>query len=279
MKRIITKVVSTVVLSTLIVGTGHCRSLLEIGFKGGLGVTTISNERTGLVLSVRDMVDDGTDYRDNFAKKSRSGFVFGGFLALNLSDHMAIQAELAFSKKQAKVSGSAHLEWTIDDFVVDLDYALSEQIELSYVEIPLLVKLKLATDEHITPSVFGGPVFAFVRSGTDDIDIALRVGGDGITTVGGETDISNLKDSDFGWVFGGEVRYNVGFGEILADFRYSIGTGDLFEDVDPDDIPDIEDDTMPDEYPMASYETGKAADIKPRAFSVMLGLSFPIGRR
>jgi len=30
---------------------------------------------------------------------------------------------------------------------------------------------------------------------------------------------------------------------------------------------------------MASYETGKAADIKPRAFSVMLGLSFPIGRR
>ncbi len=281
MKQVTGTLIVGVVALTLSAGVAYPQVSLEAGVKTGLSMTSISNERTGLVQSVRALSDEISDHRDDFAAKGESGLVFGGFLVLNIGEVFALQPELLFSKKRAKVTGTAQQTLDFGDIRVDADWTLSEEIELSYIEIPLLAKLKIPGGNHVKPSLFAGPVFALVRSGYDDIDLSLRLSGEGpesITSVRGETKISNMKDSDFGWVIGGELRFDVSFGKLVVDIRYCTGTGDLFEDVNPDDIPYLDDDTVPKEYPMANFETGKASDFKPRALSLMVGLSFPIGR-
>src|SRR5512135_3751890 len=74
----------------------------------------------------------GSDVVDlNETLKSKVGFVGGVFVAFNLSSMFTIQAEVNYTMKGVSAT------------FTDLDVEVSEKLYSNYIEIPLLLKLKI----------------------------------------------------------------------------------------------------------------------------------------
>ena len=132
---------------------------------------------------------------------TRIGIAAGGFVALPLGSRLTIQPEGLFSQKGEKA---------------DLDGVVAK-LELDYIEVPVLVKYAITQGASRSFHVFGGPSMAFkVRSRA-----TASFGG---TTV--ETGEENIKDTDFGVVFGAGMD----FGKWSVDGRYTMGLADINND-------------------------------------------------
>ncbi|UCD17580.1 MAG: hypothetical protein JSV44_01375, partial [Candidatus Zixiibacteriota bacterium] len=91
----------------------------------------------------------------------------------------------------------------------------------------------------------------------------------------GSPDINNIKGTDFGLVFGGDLGFNMGQTTFFVDLRYTLGLTQTMKDVDPDGIPLLPTDgDLPDEYPMANDESGRAPDLKNSVISFFMGILF-----
>ncbi len=248
---------------------------IELGIKGGLGMASLSDENVGFVSLIRS-ADFPVDYRDTYEAKSLSGFQIGGFATFNLSSSFALQPEFIYCKKGGKVQGDGILS----DMGTTSTYAVDEQIELTYLEIPILVKFKIPTQGKLQPTIFAGPALALNLSAKSDFELTIiRDDGGPIDseTLGGKADISNNKSTDIGLVFGGDLKLKAGSANFVLDVRYTLGTSKLFEDVHPDEIPEFDfDGPWPSDFPNAHWETGVAPDMKSRVFSIMLGVSVPM---
>ena len=136
---------------------------------------------------------------------TRIGIAAGGFVALPLGSRLTIQPEGLFSQKGEKA---------------DLDGVVAK-LELDYIEVPVLVKYAITQGASRSFHVFGGPSMAFkVRSRA-----TASFGG---TTV--ETGEENIKDTDFGVVFGAGMD----FGKWSVDGRYTMGLADINNDESDD---------------------------------------------
>lgn len=132
---------------------------------------------------------------------TRIGIAVGGFVALPLGSRLTIQPEGLFSQKGEKA---------------DLDGVVAK-LELDYIEVPVLVKYAITQGASRSFHAFGGPSMAFkVRSRA-----TASFGG---TTV--ETGDENIKDTDFGVVFGAGMD----FGKWSVDGRYTMGLADINND-------------------------------------------------
>lgn len=130
--------------------------------------------------------------------KSKLGLCAGGFIRFNISKTFAIQPEVLYTMKGAK------FEQTI------LGETMTFKMNLSYLEIPVLVKLMIPTSSGIKPSLFAGPTLAIKLSGKTKLEYA------GETE---ELDIEKMKDTDFGLIIGAGVD----FGRLTVDLRYVLG--------------------------------------------------------
>ena len=136
---------------------------------------------------------------------TRIGIAAGGFVALPLGSRLTIQPEGLFSQKGEKA---------------DLDGVVAK-LELDYIEVPVLLKYAITQGASRSFHVFGGPSMAFkVRSRA-----TASFGG---TTV--ETGEENIKDTDFGVVFGAGMD----FGKWSVDGRYTMGLADINNDESDD---------------------------------------------
>ncbi len=140
---------------------------IEVGAKGGVNMTTVSN------------VSEVTDTSDAEAGR-RFGPMVGGYVNIGLgTSRLSIQPEALVTWKGA----------TLDPDDVD------ELLRLTYLEVPLLVKLTAPSggDEKAL-YVIGGPNFAFNINATQaDTD--------------GDFDISDrVKSTDFGFTVGGGLQ-------------------------------------------------------------------------
>ena len=104
---------------------------VSAGVKGGLSIVTLSG--------------------DLFEFDSRNRVHAGGVVSVDLTQTFSIQIEGLFSQK-----GS--------DFVDPMEFGVT-RLELEYVEIPILAKVKIATGS-VSPYVFAGPAIAFETSCT-----------------------------------------------------------------------------------------------------------------
>jgi hypothetical protein len=135
----------------------------------------------------------------------RIGLAAGGFVSLPLGSRLSIQPEGLFSQKGSKA---------------DLD-GVDAEMQLDYLEVPILVKYALSSNASGAFYVFGGPSMAFkLRSK------ATASFGD-VTVDTGEDD--RIKDSDFGVVVGAGKN----FGRMSIDGRYTFGLSNINGD-DPD---------------------------------------------
>lgn len=155
--------------------------------------------------------------------KSKMGLVGGGFITFNLSPAFAIQAEALYSMKGAKGE-------------VPGDFKISATI--SYLEIPILVKIMIPTQGSLKPSLFVGPALALKMSAK------YKYEEEGYSESG---DIEEAKSSDLGLVFGAGL--DIGR-NIRTDIRYTLGFTKIAE------------------------SEGVTYDVKNGAFSLMIGYCF-----
>jgi hypothetical protein len=100
---------------------------IAIGPKGGFNINRLSGK-------------DATHTED------RTGVVVGGFVNVSFLKLLSIQPELFFSQR----GGGANISNTS-----------TSNLKLSYVELPILFKLRLPLGKTFFPHVFAGPDFAY----------------------------------------------------------------------------------------------------------------------
>jgi hypothetical protein len=134
--------------------------------------------------------------------KNKVGFVGGIFLAFNFGKVITVQTEVLYTMK-----GAAY------DYV-DIDETVAVKLYGDYLEIPLLLKLKIPTP-GIQPFVFAGPYVGF----------KLR---EKATVMGEDMPIDEalFKGNDYGAIFGGGLQLGRSF---HIDARYSMGLQKVLE--------------------------------------------------
>lgn len=139
--------------------------------------------------------------------ESKLGICIGGFITVNISEMFAIQPEVLYSMKGSKAEGTLFGE------------TFKLQFNLSYLEIPVLVKLRIPTQGNVKPSLFVGPSLAIKLSGKMKFEYAGE---------SEEEDIEELKDTDFGLIIGAGFD----FGKLTVDLRYNLGLTKIPEEDD-----------------------------------------------
>lgn len=137
----------------------------------------------------------GIDAQDPMATlKNKVGFMGGLFLTFNLGSVVSIQWEALYTMKGATY--------------VALDDTYTDKLYADYIEVPLLLKLRLPTP-IVQPFVFAGPTVGF------KLKEKLETNGTQVPLTG-----SLLKNNDYGAIFGAGLNLGRNF---TVDVRYSLG--------------------------------------------------------
>lgn len=166
---------------TILFITGICISEVqaqivpEFGIRGGVNFASFSDSKQEV------------DSR-------RTGLLVGVYLKVPIPViPVSIQSEVLYSQKGAEINGV--------------------EVRLSYIEIPLLVKVDLAREILISPHLYAGPYLGFNLNHEEEPAGDQEFQDDGV-------------NNDFGLIFGAGIdisRINVGV-------RYSLGLEEVFED-------------------------------------------------
>jgi hypothetical protein len=221
MKKIIQK---TLVLSAVIVLVG-CQifaSQWEWGLKAG-----IVRSKAGLPQDI-----------PNITIGPLNELSLGSYLSyFFIKDQLGIQPEIHYSVKG------------FDVLEEDRGQEISSQYKISYFEIPVLISYKFPLRGRIRPGLVFGPYLGFAQKVRE------------VQTAFGNTETreldDNLKKTDVGLVFGGNVRYRLGSMNILLSVRYSLGLVNISKDIQE-----------------VSYDFQDSDTIKNRAFTISLGVAF-----
>jgi hypothetical protein len=105
---------------------------------------------------------------------------------------------------------------------VALDDSYTDKLYGDYIEIPLLLKIKIPLPV-IQPFVFAGPSVGFKLSEKAELD-------------GVPVDVALLKNNDYGAIFGAGVNLGRSF---MLDVRYSLGLQKVIDTIEGQVQPDI----------------------------------------
>jgi len=151
----------------------------------------------------------GADVQDPMETiNSRIGFTGGIFLAFNLGKVVTIQWEALYTMKGATF--------------VALDDSYTDKLYGDYIEIPLLLKIKIPLPV-IQPFVFAGPSVGFKLSEKAELD-------------GVPVDVALLKNNDYGAIFGAGLNLGRNF---MLDVRYSLGLQKVISTIEGEVQPDV----------------------------------------
>jgi hypothetical protein len=132
-------------------------------------------------------------------KSSRTGFLVGISATRSFGKYFAFGPELTWVQKGVKAQDNSH--------------TVNEDIKVSYLELPLLLRVNLATGS-LRPYLLGGPSFA-IKTGCK-----LRLYGAGTDTTRNCQDVNaDVESSDFGAMVGA----GIGFGRFGVSVRYDMG--------------------------------------------------------
>lgn len=181
MNRIIIITVFLFMLSFSVQAQNNSTGITGYGFKIGGGFADIST-------NINEFKDIGNSARP----------IAGLFLIYNFSPQLAIQPELHYSGKGA----------------VETDLLWGESgFDLSYIEVPVLLKYYIPSSGSIKPSLYMGPAMGILLSAQlkhffdDDYDIK-----------------DGMKSTDFCFVFGFDMEiFKLSGAMVALDLRYTHG--------------------------------------------------------
>lgn len=198
---------AVLVLGMLILFSVSAAAVNVTGF--GIKAGFNSSKLTGDDYTLTDPV--GTSMYKTW--KYGGGYTAGGFVTFGLNDRFSFQPELLFTVKNNSV-----------------DYTNSE-VNLTYFEIPMLVKFNFQPEGNIQPQLYVGPYYALKNKAKIVVDSASQayiLGEDVSGQI--EVDIKNVKRSDFGIVFGTAFDFISTMGTVSFEARYSIGLVSILND-------------------------------------------------
>lgn len=128
---------------------------------------------------------------------SKIGFTAGLFAEFALSNIISIQPEVLYVQKGGEDN--------------DEDFGDSA-MTLSYVDVPLLLKLNVPLEGSVKPYAIGGPYVGYLIDATDDFE-------------GESEDIKDFfEDLNYGVMFGAGVN----IGSFHIDIRYDMGLANIY---------------------------------------------------
>jgi hypothetical protein len=177
---------------------------IDVGFKGGASFAHFHGEDI------------------SYDVDTRNGLTVGGFLTVNVNNYLAIQPEILFVQKGTNATVSA--------FEFNWSYGICYhegywEDRLSYLETPVLVKLKIPTGAMVEPGLYVGPSFAIKLMAEEKWESTfLDSNGVLLEHGSGTEDISKrINDIDFGLAFGGDLMIDVESAKIVIEARYTLG--------------------------------------------------------
>jgi hypothetical protein len=151
------------------------------GVKGGVVSSTLD-------LTIPDFI---------VTAESRIGLTAGGFIGWRLAGPIHLDIEGLVTTKGAK--------YDLEEF--------QNELELTYLEVPVLARVGVLRAGGVTGFVSGGPSFAF------KLKEVQKEGGDEIPIN------DEVKSTDIGVAFGGGVS----FGPWIVDVRYTLGLTNIVD--------------------------------------------------
>ncbi len=171
-------------------GEAIVQKKMQYGLKGGIDASTLRGDFYAPTLS-------GVSF------DHRVGFAFGGFVAWQFNDIVAIQPEFLWVRKSSAAEASLP-ELGFSQFIVPT---------LDYIEIPLLVRFTPATEGSIDPIIYAGP------------SLGINVKAQLLSVTNDEEEIEDIRHEiqglDFGIVVGGGIMF--GSGQLrYSTVRYTL---------------------------------------------------------
>ena len=239
------KLVSVIGLMLLMAAaTVSAQSPVKFGIKAGANMASM----TGDGWDTFEAMEDGLAVE----KKSRMGLAGGLFVNLSLGTGVvSLQPEFLYVIKGAKA------DMTMDGETVTM------KLKNTYIEVPVLIKYNFTSAGSASPFMFVGPVATF-NAGCQVEYADVPAGAEDFFE---DEDVENAKSMDFGVTIGGGLGLAVGpSGKLTFDLRYTMGLGQVFEDVaaaeqDSGKLYLVDDD-------------GKALDFKNSDIRLMAGFQF-----
>ena len=176
----------------------------------------------------------GSDADDaNLDEESLVGFTGGGYLAVALNEIIAFQPEVVFSMKGATYEGSAG----VGGFSVNWDY----EIRLTYLELPVLIRVSLPLDMPLGLDAYGGMSPAILLGAEYEGEVG------GVVEVDDEGDTrDDFDEFDLGIPVGGTVSFDLDIMTVFFDVRYTFGLLEMYDEdsFQDDDEPEMRNTTF-----------------------------------
>lgn len=164
---------------------------VSFGIKGGTNIAEHSFKEQGTTIN----------------RASINGFTLGAVLEIGLSENVFVQPEAVFVQKGSELEAPT----------------LGEKINVNYIDIPVLLKVKLLNTKLINVNLLGGPSFGLALNGeeTDANNQTIDI------NFGGE---DGFRRFELGINAGGGVGVNLGSIGVFGDVRYLFGVSNISDD-------------------------------------------------
>jgi hypothetical protein len=186
------------------------------------------------------------------AQEARADRVGGGFkLGMNVATLSGDQADAANAESITGLVAGAFLRVDLNDFLaVQPELLFSRNgakgdtlgiegtVKLDYIEVPVLLRCSFGRGAKLIPAFFLGPAVLYRLAANAEADNGLTRSLD-----------QSVRRTDFGLVFGADFSVPLGRPQVTIEARSTLG------------LTNIDD-------------TGSGADIRNRAFSIILGMYF-----
>ncbi len=231
--------VGTLCIITLLMGSfavtqAQETGLVGRGFKAGVALSKFTGDDV-------DMPDPFGDGGDLTAPDHRLAFAAGGYLTYAFSPSLAFQPEALFVSKGAKYEGSGQVE--VEDFgLVNVDW--EQTLKLTYLEVPLLLRISPAPAASTRPYFLVGPTVAFELSAKMAVDVTASAQGQ-TDTQEEEDDLDGVKSLDLGAAVGAGLDIAAGkVTRITLEARYTLGLTSIDDAEGADDGVDVKNATL-----------------------------------
>jgi len=164
-----------------------------------------------------------------FNLSTRTGFVAGGALLINLGSNFYLQVEPAYMQKGTKVTieeGNEKAEATVKANALD---------------IPVLLKINLGQG-NTQPYLLVGPTLGLVLGDVKLVLDKYTVDGQDLTSLipaDEKEQKLDSKDTEFGVSFGAGVMFPISNNQLFIEGGYNLGLTNMAEETDGDEVVDV----------------------------------------
>jgi hypothetical protein len=200
---------------------------LNFGLKGSVNASYLRG----------DYIYESEELNLNLGPKLSGRFSIGGFVRYNLTGMTSIQSEILYSTRGGHFT--ENIEFRNQDLKIDGD------LTLSYIEIPLLIRLSTSLpdrgptfvqDPGFTFNVYAGGSFAYKTNAKFSGRLSGEVLGDDFRERFENRVWNQFKGTDYSFIVGVGFEYGVKY-RFTFDLRYVMSLTDIGNDPRfPDDI-------------------------------------------